>query len=237
MSDTPGWFTRAIDTTPESHRIDVDGTSIHYLAWGEREPSRHRARPRRCRPRPLVGPHRSELPAGLSRRGARFERARRQRPSRGLHAASLDRGSRSRHQRRRLHVTAGGRRPLDGRVRHHRHRRLADRPDRRSRDHRLTRAGRGPGGRRAAHRRVQEGEDLRRSGNPDRAVPHDPGAAALPALRQGSTSPGTPSPCSTTAAGVGNSIRRSSSPNGPNQPSSCPWSSVGLRCCGASTAS
>ena len=37
MSDTPGWFTRAIDTTPESHRIDVGGTSIHYLAWGERD--------------------------------------------------------------------------------------------------------------------------------------------------------------------------------------------------------
>ena len=37
MSDAPGWFTRAIDTTPESHRIDVDGTSIHYLAWGERD--------------------------------------------------------------------------------------------------------------------------------------------------------------------------------------------------------
>ena len=37
MSDAPGWFTRAIDTTPESHRIDVGGTSIHYLAWGERD--------------------------------------------------------------------------------------------------------------------------------------------------------------------------------------------------------
>ncbi|HBU04473.1 MAG TPA: alpha/beta hydrolase, partial [Acidimicrobiaceae bacterium] len=37
MSDTPGWFTRAIDTTPESHRINVGDTSIHYLAWGERD--------------------------------------------------------------------------------------------------------------------------------------------------------------------------------------------------------
>ena len=37
MSDAPGWFTRAIDTTPESHRINVGGTSIHYLAWGERD--------------------------------------------------------------------------------------------------------------------------------------------------------------------------------------------------------
>ena len=37
MSDAPGWFTRAIGTTPESHRIDVGGTSIHYLAWGERD--------------------------------------------------------------------------------------------------------------------------------------------------------------------------------------------------------
>ena len=60
----------------------------------------------------------------------------------------------------------------------------------------------------APHRRVQEGEDLRRSRNPDRAIPHDPGAAALPATSR-STSPGTPSPCSTTAAGAGSSTRRS----------------------------
>lgn len=35
MTDAPDWFTRALERTPESHRVDVEGVSIHYLAWGE----------------------------------------------------------------------------------------------------------------------------------------------------------------------------------------------------------
>ncbi len=35
MSDTPTWFTRAIETAPERRRVDAGGASIHYLAWGE----------------------------------------------------------------------------------------------------------------------------------------------------------------------------------------------------------
>ena len=37
MTTAPDWFTRAIDTTPESHRVEAEGASIHYLAWGERD--------------------------------------------------------------------------------------------------------------------------------------------------------------------------------------------------------
>jgi pimeloyl-ACP methyl ester carboxylesterase len=37
MNDSvPDWFTNALATEPESHRVTVAGTSIHYLAWGER---------------------------------------------------------------------------------------------------------------------------------------------------------------------------------------------------------
>jgi pimeloyl-ACP methyl ester carboxylesterase len=32
--DVPEWFRRAIDAKPEHHDIDVEGTSVHYRAWG-----------------------------------------------------------------------------------------------------------------------------------------------------------------------------------------------------------
>jgi pimeloyl-ACP methyl ester carboxylesterase len=34
MLEAPDWFREAIDTTPEHHDVDVDGTSVHYRAWG-----------------------------------------------------------------------------------------------------------------------------------------------------------------------------------------------------------
>ena len=34
--DAPGWFRRAIAVPFEDGSVDVDGASIHYLAWGER---------------------------------------------------------------------------------------------------------------------------------------------------------------------------------------------------------
>jgi pimeloyl-ACP methyl ester carboxylesterase len=37
MSDTPAWFTHAINTRPQSRFVDVDGTPIHYLAWNPQE--------------------------------------------------------------------------------------------------------------------------------------------------------------------------------------------------------
>lgn len=30
---TPDWFTKAITARTESHHVEIDGTSIHYLAW------------------------------------------------------------------------------------------------------------------------------------------------------------------------------------------------------------
>ena len=36
--DPPEWFTKALATEPEARRVDVDGTAIAYLAWGERSP-------------------------------------------------------------------------------------------------------------------------------------------------------------------------------------------------------
>jgi len=33
--DAPGWFKRAIETPHEDRTIDVDGTPIHYLLWGD----------------------------------------------------------------------------------------------------------------------------------------------------------------------------------------------------------
>src|ERR1700743_130175 len=32
--DPPEWFTKALATEPEAHRVDVEGTPIAYLAWG-----------------------------------------------------------------------------------------------------------------------------------------------------------------------------------------------------------
>lgn len=32
----PAWFARSVATPVETHRIDVDGTTVQYLAWGER---------------------------------------------------------------------------------------------------------------------------------------------------------------------------------------------------------
>ena len=37
ITEPPHWFTKAINVVPESRRIDVRGTSIHYLQWGLRE--------------------------------------------------------------------------------------------------------------------------------------------------------------------------------------------------------
>lgn len=33
--DAPGWFRRALDVPFSDGRVDVDGTDVHYLAWGE----------------------------------------------------------------------------------------------------------------------------------------------------------------------------------------------------------
>ena len=35
MSETPSWFTRAIARQPSEHEVDVAGTPIRYLSWGE----------------------------------------------------------------------------------------------------------------------------------------------------------------------------------------------------------
>lgn len=35
MSETPGWFKRAIETPFENNNIEVDGVNIHYLSWGD----------------------------------------------------------------------------------------------------------------------------------------------------------------------------------------------------------
>lgn len=39
-ADSPGWFKRAMLDAPCSHRIEVDGCSIHYLRWGPAEVER-----------------------------------------------------------------------------------------------------------------------------------------------------------------------------------------------------
>ena len=35
MSDEPAWFTSAIEHTPEERFLEVDGTPIHTLSWGD----------------------------------------------------------------------------------------------------------------------------------------------------------------------------------------------------------
>ncbi|HEY4702230.1 MAG TPA: alpha/beta hydrolase [Streptosporangiaceae bacterium] len=34
-ADPPEWFTKALATAPQERRVDVDGTAISYLAWGD----------------------------------------------------------------------------------------------------------------------------------------------------------------------------------------------------------
>jgi pimeloyl-ACP methyl ester carboxylesterase len=34
-ADPPEWFTKALATAPQERRVDVDGTTISYLAWGD----------------------------------------------------------------------------------------------------------------------------------------------------------------------------------------------------------
>ena len=36
MSDTPSWFSAAIGSKPDEDYVDVDGTPIHTLSWGDR---------------------------------------------------------------------------------------------------------------------------------------------------------------------------------------------------------
>jgi pimeloyl-ACP methyl ester carboxylesterase len=36
VDQAPEWFTKALATAPEGRRVDVDGTAISYLAWGDR---------------------------------------------------------------------------------------------------------------------------------------------------------------------------------------------------------
>lgn len=31
----PSWFTRAVDTEPQTHSVEVDGCAINYLQWGD----------------------------------------------------------------------------------------------------------------------------------------------------------------------------------------------------------
>ncbi len=35
LADPPEWFTKALATAPQERRVDVDGTTISYLAWGD----------------------------------------------------------------------------------------------------------------------------------------------------------------------------------------------------------
>jgi pimeloyl-ACP methyl ester carboxylesterase len=35
VADAPEWFTKALATAPQERRVDVDGTAISYLAWGD----------------------------------------------------------------------------------------------------------------------------------------------------------------------------------------------------------
>jgi pimeloyl-ACP methyl ester carboxylesterase len=37
-ADSPEWFTKALATAPQERRVDVDGTTISYLAWGDPGP-------------------------------------------------------------------------------------------------------------------------------------------------------------------------------------------------------
>ena len=37
-ADPPEWFTKALATAPQERRVDVDGTTISYLAWGDPGP-------------------------------------------------------------------------------------------------------------------------------------------------------------------------------------------------------
>ena len=37
-ADPPEWFTKALATAPQERRVDVDGTTISYLAWGDPSP-------------------------------------------------------------------------------------------------------------------------------------------------------------------------------------------------------
>jgi pimeloyl-ACP methyl ester carboxylesterase len=37
-ADPPEWFTKALATAPQERRVDVDGTAISYLAWGDPGP-------------------------------------------------------------------------------------------------------------------------------------------------------------------------------------------------------
>ena len=38
VADAPEWFTKALATAPQERRVDVDGTAISYLAWGDPGP-------------------------------------------------------------------------------------------------------------------------------------------------------------------------------------------------------
>jgi pimeloyl-ACP methyl ester carboxylesterase len=35
MTETPSWFTTAIETEPSSRSVEVEGTAINYLSWGD----------------------------------------------------------------------------------------------------------------------------------------------------------------------------------------------------------
>jgi pimeloyl-ACP methyl ester carboxylesterase len=37
MTETPGWFRKAVAVEPAERTIDVDGCPIHYLGWGDEE--------------------------------------------------------------------------------------------------------------------------------------------------------------------------------------------------------
>jgi pimeloyl-ACP methyl ester carboxylesterase len=38
VADPPEWFTKALAAAPQERRVDVDGTAISYLAWGDPGP-------------------------------------------------------------------------------------------------------------------------------------------------------------------------------------------------------
>ena len=236
MSDAPGWFSRAIGTSPESHRIDVGGTSILYLAWGERDlpgiglvhgGAAHAHWWDHIGPSflpdyrvvalDLSGHGDSDRRAGYTLRAWTEEVA----------AVIDDAGFTS------PPVVVGH--SMGGFVTIATAAWQADRIA--ERDHRLPVQAEDPRlPKRAAptSSRRRRPTTIQKSRSRDSARSRSSGTTC-PTSR--STSPGTPSPCSTTAAGAGSSTRRSSSRVEPSRHSCSPRSPAGWRCCAASTGS
>ena len=237
MSDAPGWFTRAIDTTPESHRIDVGGTSIHYLAWGERDlPGIVLVHGGAAHAHwwdhigPSFLPEYRVVALDLSGHGDsdRREDYTLRAWTEEVAAVIDDAGFTSPpvvvgHSMGGFVTIATAAWQTDhigGAV-------IIDSPVQ-AEDPEVARA-----------RRTDEFKKAKTYDDPDipiaRSARSRSSGTTCPTSR--STSPGTPSPCSTTAAGAGSSTRRSSSRVEPSRHSCSPRSPAGWRCCAASTGS